>query len=303
MPKGYASQAEVLAAAAMGKVELLDSEVDVPDGVKEIADIEYCSVGGVSLMLNLALPEEAEGPVPGLIFIHGGAWKSGGREVYHFYTYTFARQGYAAATISYRLSGQAEFPAAVEDAKCAVRWMRAHAEDYGIDPNNIAVIGGSAGGHLAMMVGYSDESEFQGEGGYQDVSAAVQAVVNFYGPYDLTTQMAKESGDVKDFLGATYEEDPDVYLEASPMQHLDEDDPPTLVFHGTVDDIVPVAQSDKLAARLKELGVPSEYQRFEGWPHTMDLARPVNERCRWFMYRFFEKHLSSEPAVAEAPAS
>ncbi|MEA3365474.1 MAG: alpha/beta hydrolase, partial [Candidatus Hydrogenedentes bacterium] len=202
----------------------------------------------------------------------------------------------------YRLVDQAKFPAAVEDAKCAVRWMRAHAGEYGIDPDNIAVIGGSAGGHLAMMVGYSDDSEFKGAGDYQDVSSAVQAVVNFYGPYDLTADIAKESGDVKDFLGATYEENPNIYLEASPMHYLDEGGPPTLIFHGTIDDVVPIEQSDRLAARLEELGISHEYLRFEGWPHTMDLAGPVNERCRWFMYRFFEKHLASEPARTRGSA-
>lgn len=302
MPKGYASTAEVMTAIAKNEVELLDENVPPPEGVKELAGIEYCSVDGISLKLDLALPENAEGPLPGLIFIHGGAWVSGERKVYHLYTYKFAQEGYAAATISYRLADQARFPAAVEDAKCAVRWMRAHASEYGIDPGNIAVIGGSAGGHLAMMAGYSDDAEFKGAGGYDDVSSAVQAVVNFYGPYDLTADIAKESGDVKEFLGAAYEENPDIYLEASPMHYLDEGDPPTLIFHGTIDDVVPVEQSDRLAARLEELGIPHSYQRFEGWPHTMDLAKAVNERCRWFMYRFFEEHLAAEPAMAGSSA-
>ena len=302
MPKGYASTTEVMTAIAKNEVELLDENVPVPEGVKELAGIEYCNVDGISLKLDLALPETAEGPLPGLIFIHGGAWVSGERKVYHLYTYKFAQEGYAAATISYRLANQGKFPAAIEDAKCAVRWMRAHAAEYGIDPGNIAVIGGSAGGHLAMMVGYSDDAEFKGAGGYDDVSSAVQAVVNFYGPYDLTADIAKESGDVKDFLGATYQENPDIYLEASPMHYLDEGDPPTLIFHGTIDDVVPVDQSDRLAARLEELGIPHGYQRFEGWPHTMDLAKAVNERCRWFMYRFFEEHLASAPAMAGSSA-
>ncbi len=303
MPKGYGSTAEVMMAIGRGEIELLDENVTVPEGVKEIRDIEYANVDGISLKLNLALPKNAEGPCPGLIFIHGGAWKGGEREIYHLYTYNFAQQGYAAATISYRLSDQAKFPAAVQDAKCAVRWMRANAETYGIDPDNIAVIGGSAGGHLAMMVGYSaGVPELEGEGGNPDVSSAVQAVVNFYGPWDLTADIAKESGDVKGFLGATYDENPDVYLKSSPMHYLDAGDPPTLIFQGSIDEVVPVDQADGLAARLEELGIPHEYERFEGWPHTMDLAKPVNERCRWFMYRFFEKHLTPQPAMAGGAA-
>lgn len=299
MPKGYGSSAEVMVAIGNGDIALLDENPPVPEGVKEIAGLEYCNIDGTSLKLDLALPAEGEGPFPGLIFIHGGAWVSGEREIYHLYTYHFAQQGYAAATISYRLSGQAKFPAAVQDVKCAVRWMRANAATYNIDPGNIALIGGSAGGHLAMMVGYTaDVPEFEGEGGNPGVSSAVQAVVNFYGPYDLTAEIAQKSDDVQGFLGATWDENPDLHLKASPMHYLNAGDPPTLIFHGTIDEVVPVEQSERLAARLGELGIPCVFERFEGWPHTMDLAQPVNERCRWFMYRFFEAHLSPQPAAA-----
>ncbi|HQH67797.1 MAG TPA: alpha/beta hydrolase [Candidatus Hydrogenedentes bacterium] len=303
MPKGYGSTPEVMIAIGKGEIELLDENVKPPEDVKELAGIEYCNIDGISLKLDLALPAEAKGPLPGLIFIHGGAWASGEREIYHLYTYKFAQQGYAAATISYRLAGQAKFPAAVQDVKCAVRWMRANAATYGIDPDHIAVLGGSAGGHLAMMVGYtSDVPEFEGEGGNPGVSSAVQAVVNFYGPYDLTAEIAQNSDDVKGFLGVTYEENPDLYLKASPMNYLNAGDPPTLIFHGTIDEVVPVEQSERLAARLGELGIPYTFERFEGWPHTMDLAKAVNERCRWFMYRFFEEHLSLEPAAPAGAA-
>ena len=193
MPKGYGSSAEVMVAIGNGDIALLDENPPVPEGVKEIAGLEYCNIDGTSLKLDLALPAEGEGPFPGLIFIHGGAWVSGEREIYHLYTYHFAQQGYAAATISYRLSGQAKFPAAVQDVKCAVRWMRANAATYNIDPGNIALIGGSAGGHLAMMVGYTpDVPEFEGEGGNPGVSSAVQAVVNFYRP--MTTAEIAEIG-------------------------------------------------------------------------------------------------------------
>ncbi|HOF42132.1 MAG TPA: alpha/beta hydrolase, partial [Candidatus Hydrogenedentes bacterium] len=145
MPMGYGSTIEVMAAIANGRIPLLDDNPPLPDGVKELAGLEYGNIDGVSLELDLALPANGEGPFPGLIFIHGGGWASGKRQVYHLYTYYFAQQGYAAATISYRLSGQAKFPAAVQDVKCAVRWMRANAAAYHIDPDRIALIGGSAG--------------------------------------------------------------------------------------------------------------------------------------------------------------
>ncbi len=301
MPAGYGSTVEAMAAVAKGDIPLLDDNPPVPDGVKELAGLEYGNIDGISLKLDLALPANEEGPFPGLIFIHGGGWASGKRQIYHLYTYHFARQGYAAATISYRLSGQAQFPAAVQDVKCAVRWMRANAAVYHIDPDRIALIGGSAGGHLALMAGYTaGDLEFEGEGGNPGVSSAVQAVVNFYGPYDLTAEIARDSKEVLEFLGASWDENPALYFQASPMHYLNAGDPPTLIFHGTIDDVVPIEQSERLAARLDELGIPCVFEAFEGWPHTMDRAQPVNDRCRWFMYHFFEAYLRPQ-AAAGAP--
>ncbi|MBN2307792.1 MAG: alpha/beta hydrolase [Candidatus Hydrogenedentes bacterium] len=291
-PEGFASYDEAMAAVLGGKVKLIAPPSEAPDTVREIKDIEYGNVGGRALLLDLYLPLDTHGPVPGLIFIHGGGWKKGDRKDYLYYTAKYAEQGYAAATISYRFSGEAPFPAAVEDAKCAVRWMRANAAEYGIDPDAIAVLGGSAGGHLAMMVGYSsDVPELEGDGGHAGVSSRVQAVVNLYGPSDLTAEIAKDSGEVRSFLGVGYAEAPELYAKASPLTYLSKDDPPTLILHGTIDELVPVEQSDVLAQKLEALGVPVVYDRLEGWPHTMDRAEAVNERCRFFMDRFFKRYL------------
>jgi acetyl esterase/lipase len=295
MPKGYASTQEAMVAVLSGAVKSIDMTMPAPAGVKEIMDIEYGNAGGIALKLDLALPENATKPVPGLIFMVGGGWKDCDRESYYYYTRNYAKDGYAAATITYRTMDQAIFPGCVSDAKCAVRWMRANAAQYNIDPDHIAVIGGSAGGHLSMMVGYSsDVPELEGDGGHAGVSSAVQAVVNFYGPCDLTTEQARTNDGVNTFLGASYDDDPGVYDMASPLHHLNAGDPPTLIFHGSVDDLVPLAQSERLAETLKSFGIDYVYEPFEGWPHTMDLAQPVNDRCRWFMSRFFEKHLKAK---------
>ena len=290
---GYKTPAEVMAAIAAGEIKLIKSPKEMPDGVIEQKNIEYGKVGERALQLDLYLPEKILKPVPGLIFIHGGGWSAGSRDVYKPYTVSYAKKGYVAATISYRLTGEAIFPAAVEDAKCAVRWLRANAAKYHVDPNKIAVIGGSAGGHLSLMVGYSsDVPELEGNGGNPRVSSSVQAVVDFYGPYDLTTDFARKAGVVKKFLGdKTYDEAPELYKRASPMTYLTKNDPPTLILHGTIDDVVPVEQSDRLAARLKELGIPVVYDRLEGWPHTMDAAEIVHQRCQYFMDQFFAKYL------------
>lgn len=292
-PKGYSNSLEAMAAVATKQVKLISAPTNLPSGVVEIRDVEYGKVGERSLKLDLFAPEKITKPVPGLIFIHGGAWSGGNRDMYRYYTVKYAARGYVCATISYRLSKEAPFPAAVHDAKCAVRWLRASAVKYHIDPDRIGVIGGSAGGHLAMMVGYSsDVPELEGDGGHSKVSSRVQAIVDFYGPFDLTTDFARNAGAVKRFLGnRSYAEAKEDYEKASPSTYLTKDDPPTLILHGAIDDVVPISQSDVLAKRLGELGVPCVYDRLEGWPHAMDAAEVVNDRCCYFMDRFFAKHL------------
>ena len=293
IPLGYSSESMLLAHYMLGFLKAIDPDnVPTPDDVVEVKNIEYGKVGDRALQLDLYLPKELSGPIPGMIFIHGGAWKSGEREVMKYYSVRFARRGYAAATISYRLIKEAIFPAAVQDAKCAVRWMRANAAKYNIDPNRIGVSGNSAGGHLSLMIGYSsDVPELEGEGGHEGVSSRVQALADFYGPVDFTTDFAIRQKDLINFLGATYKENPELYEYASPITHLTSDDPPTLIFHGTLDRIVPIPQADMLAKKLDDLGVDCVYDRFNGYPHTMDAIENVNKRCLARMFSFFDKYL------------
>ena len=186
-PEGFEQPDEVIAALRSGKVALANVAVPMPESVEAIADIEYGRVGERSLTLDLYRPKQIDKPVPALVFIHGGGWEKGKKNDYRFYCIRYAQRGYVVATISYRLTGEAPFPAAVNDAKCAIRWLRANAEQYGADPEKIGVLGGSAGGHLSMMVGYSsDVLELEGDGGHEDVSSRVQAVVKLYGPTALT---------------------------------------------------------------------------------------------------------------------
>ncbi|MCH2593588.1 MAG: alpha/beta hydrolase [Pedosphaera sp.] len=291
-PPGYKSKLEIMVAFGNGKLEIIDRDVSLPDGVVLERDIEYGNADGHSLQLDLYRPATIANPVPALLFIHGGAWKSGKRQDYHFYTAAYAKKGYVVATASYRLSGQAPFPAAVQDCKCAIRWLRANAKKYKINPDQIAAVGGSAGGHLSMMLGYSNDPELEGESGNRGVSSRVSAVVNIYGVYDMTTQIAKDDDSVRSFLqGKSFEEAPELYRESSPRFHLDKTDPPTLILHGTIDETVPVGQSDSLAAHLKRLKIPHAYGRLDGWPHTMDIAKPVNDYCQSMMDRFFATHL------------
>jgi acetyl esterase/lipase len=293
IPKGYVNEQAVMAAIALGQIKLIDAtNVSIPDNVEEILGIEYGTAGERRLQLDLYLPKGLAGATPAIIFIHGGAWKGGKRGDMKFYCVKFAERGYLTATVTYRLTGEAPFPAAVHDVKCAVRWLRANAARYQVDSERIMVSGNSAGGHLSMMIGYSDDPSLEGKGGNNDVSSRVCAVVNFYGPTDLTTDFAKKQEVLKDFMGGrTFDQAPDTYKLASPLFHLTKDDPPTLIFHGSIDSTVPIVQADRLADRLKELGIDYVYERYDGWPHVMDLAVDVNRRCVYQMEQFFKKHV------------
>jgi acetyl esterase/lipase len=301
-PPGYASEEEVRSAFLAGKLTMVDLTIAVPGTVEVEKDVEYGKGGDVALKLDLYRPKERTKPLPAVIFIHGGAWRSGSRDMYHYYCVKFAERGYVAATISYRLYRVAPFPAAVQDAKCAVRWLRANAEKLGVDPNRIGVAGGSAGGHLSMMVAYaSDTPELEGTGGFADTNSRVQAVVNIYGPTDLTTEDARTDNAVSDFLGTTFDKAPDVYRLASPITHVSEDDPPTLILHGSIDSTVPIDHAEFLAERLKKTGVAFDYDRVEGWPHAMDIEANVNRHCLAKMLEFFDTHLAEgRKATAEA---
>jgi acetyl esterase/lipase len=293
VPQGYDNEQAVMTAIVLGKIKLIDAKnIATPDNVEETLNLEYGTGGQRKLQLDLYLPKGRTKATPAIIFIHGGAWKSGKRSDMKFYCVKFAEKGYVTATVTYRLMDEAPFPAAVQDVKCAVRWLRANAVKYNVDTERIVVSGNSAGGHLSMMVGYSDDPSLEGSGGNNNFSSRVCAVVNFYGPTDLTTDFAKKQPLVENFLGGkTYDEAPDIYKLASPIFHLTKDDPPTLIFHGTIDSTVPIAQADKLAEKLKELGIDYVYERYEGWPHAMDLAESVNRRCVYKMEQFFEKYI------------
>ena len=302
-PPGFETPQEALQAVKTGKVPLAPIlTLFTPPGVEVTRDVEYGNPGGKRpLLLDLYRPKGNSEPAPALIFIHGGGWKGGKKEDYRVYAHAFAKLGYVVASISYRFSQESVFPAAVQDAKCAVRWVRANASKHGVDPERLAVVGGSAGGHLAMMIGYSpDVAELEGNGGHAGVSSRVAAVVDLYGPTDLTTTRGRESSLVRRFIGKSFDAAPRSYRLASPVTHVDRGDPPTLILHGTIDDVVPVRQADLLAARLKAAGVPYLYDRLAGWPHTMDLARPVYERSLWLMERFLARYLRTSPLPRNA---
>ena len=301
-PRGYACGETMGIDYALGLTETADIQkpVDLPEGVTLKSDIEYGRVGDRALLLDVYAPEKLDKPVPGLIFIHGGGWKSGSKQDYKLYTIRFAKHGFVAASMGYRFVQEAPFPACVEDVKCAVRWMRENAAQLNVDPDKIVVIGGSAGGHLALMAGYTaNMPELEGTGGHAGVSSAVAAVVDLYGPSDFTLPKARVDSTVTNFIKKSYEEAPELYQLASPITHVKKGVPPTLIFHGTLDHIVPISQSDLLAEKLKSVGAPYWYDCLDGYPHTMDIFMPVSDHCEKVMNLFFDQYLLGKKPVRE----
>lgn len=289
-PRGYRNEFFLKTAIALGFVDLIETKPEVPEGIGVYPDIIYKQLDSISLKLDIYKPKNLKAASPALIFIHGGGWSKGDKSDYLSYLVDYAKKDYVTVTVSYRLSGDASFPAAVRDVKDAVRWIRSNSEKYMINPDKIAVIGGSAGGHLAMMLAYSDENEFTDECP-DSINCKVQAIVNIYGPTDLTTEYARNREECLQFIKKTYQEAPNIYKAASPRTYISANDPPTLIFHGTIDSLVPVSQSDSLHNWLNQAGVPNEYHKLKGWPHSMDLSVKVNDYCQYYMDAFFKKYL------------
>ena len=293
-PLGYYFTVPAYAAVWLGIEKLADLEPEIPEDIEEIKDKEYKNVNGKSLQLDIYRSENTARPAPLLVFIHGGSWKSGKRSDYLVYLLSYARKGYITATLSYRLLRDGPYPACIEDITDAVRWLHENAECYGYDPSRIALIGGSAGAHLALLAGYGwKSSDITGDSiNMQSAGFGVKAVVDIYGPADLTTEYARNHSLVTSFLDKTWDEAPEIFIEASPVHYLDKNDPPTLILHGTSDRLVPVSQSERLKEILDSLEVPCIFHPLPGWPHTMDIVLRVNEFCQNKMDDFFRQYLN-----------
>ena len=230
------------------------------DGIFIQRDVVFGKGGDRDLHADLAWPKDAPKPMSAIIHIHGGGWV-GGNQHWDSGLAHFAQHGYFVVSIEYRLDGTAKWPAQIEDCKCAVRWLRAHALGYGIAPNRIGVIGESAGGHLATSVGVMGHVKgFEGDGGWPGVSSAVQCAVDYYGRMDLTQQGIFSAQAQKynlGLLGVPYAQNPALWLSASPLHYVSPECPPILIVQGDADQLAPVQQSRAFAAALTKAGVPN----------------------------------------------
>jgi acetyl esterase/lipase len=254
--------------------------------------LEYVKDGHPRHKLDLYLPEKADGPLPVIVWVHGGAWLGGSKD--NPPPLPLLRHGYAVASINYRLSQHARFPAQIEDCKPAIRWLRANAPKYHLDADHIGVWGASAGGHLVALLGTAGGvKELEGQGGNADQSSRVQAVVDWFGPTDFTqmggTHNRADSPEAK-LIGGAVKDNKERAAKANPITYVGKDAAPFLILHGDKDNTVPYyGQSELLAEALKRASVEVTLKKVEGAGHGGPaFYSPENRKL---IEAFFDKHL------------
>ncbi|MBX7122794.1 MAG: alpha/beta hydrolase fold domain-containing protein [Opitutaceae bacterium] len=286
----------------------------VPAGTKTISDLVYVTNGHARQKLDLYLPEKVGSPTPVIVWIHGGGWVSGDKKengapgsVSH------TTRGFAVASINYRLSGDAIFPAQIEDCKAAIRWLRAHAKEYNLDPRYIGVAGASAGGHLAALLGATGHVKNFDVGENLDQSSAVQAVNDLFGPTDLLQMDAHAlsgsrlvhdaaSSPESRLVGGPIQEKPyrDRAGRANPIPYLTKSASPYLIIHGDQDPLVPHHQSELLFAALKQHGVPVRFHTIKGAGHGQGFGgKEISE----MIAAFFDHHLMGKETASTWPVA
>ena len=261
-------------------------------------DVTYGTADGVDLKMDVYYPEFATGAVPALLYVHGGAWVQGDKREGAGATEIpeLRSRGYLVAAVNYRLAPDYKFPAQIEDVKCAVRFLRANAAVYGIDPNRIGAWGGSAGGHLVALLGTTDASAgFEGDGCYADESSRVQAVVDMFGPTDLKALSLGIGSRFLYVLFGTVNSNSSIVKQANPITWVSKDDPPFLILHGEDDDVVPVSQSEILYDRLMASRVPAMLVIVENAGHGFAPAGGIIDPSRTEITKmvgdFFDRYL------------
>jgi len=283
----------------------------LPPGVKLIENVEYAKVGDRSLLLDVYVPSGPKSPLPLVVWMHGGGWQSGSK-IGGGRVLPMTQRGYVTASIDYRLSGEAIFPAQLDDCKAAVRFLRANAARYGIDPSRIGVAGASAGGHLASLLGVTGGmKDTEGSvGANLGQSTRVQAVVNYYGPTDLlnpgpvNTDLPRQDWADARLLGGIPREIPDKARRASPIAYVGNRNlPPFLLVHGDLDEQVPLVQSVEFEKAMRAAGHEATLLIVKDAAHSLRGEKMNRKRLSEIqdkVYAFFDKHLKN---ATSAPAS
>lgn len=266
----------------------------VPEKTRILRDLVYVPDGHERQKLDLYLPTQSENPasLPLIVWVHGGAWMAGNKEDCR--SAHFLKYGYAAASINYRLSQHAIFPAQLEDCKAAIRFLRANANQYNIDPNRVGVWGASAGGHLVLLLGTTGDVNDFDKGPNLHVSSKVQAVCDYFGPSDFTKMSDFESEvdhDAPDspeskLIGGSVQENKEACKRANPITYISRNDPPFLICHGDKDMTVPYNQSVLLNDALKKAGIDVKFHTVKGGGHGFQ-----DPKIGRIVLEFFDKHL------------
>jgi acetyl esterase/lipase len=258
------------------------SFVDVTSTYSVVPNLTYHRAGGVDLKLDVYRPRDIQGPNPTLMYIHGGGWTNGSKEGSSLTFLPYLEMGWTVVNVAYRLADVAHAPAAVEDTRCALRWIYRNAEQYGFDKTNIVVTGNSAGGHLALTTGMLTsnvgmERQCPGDrmrawpiGPRNMEPLKVAAIVNWYGITNVTSLLNEGPGTSGNFTEAWLGSSSDrvaVAARVSPVNHIRADLPPVLTIHGNEDSIVPFDQGLRLHEALEGAGVQNKLITIEGGGH------------------------------------
>ena len=267
-------------------VSVASAQAKLPEGVTVEKDLAYGDHEREKL--DLYVPK-GDGPFPLALWVHGGGWTGGSKEGNPFMH--MLAKGYAVASTNYRFSQQAIFPAQIYDVKGAVRFLRANAKKYKLDPDHFGVGGASAGGHLVALLGTSGNvKELEGDVGNKGVSSRVQCVVDIFGPTDLAklSPATDAKSPINKLLGGSTEEKKELAALANPITHIDKDCPPFLILHGDSDKLVLLSQSEMLQEALTKAKIPSELIVVKGAGHDGKVAGGENAVK---IAAFFDKHL------------
>ncbi len=273
-------------------------------GVTSLRDVAYVTGGHERQKLDLFVPEKGEN-LPIVVWVHGGGWVGGSKE--NPPALGFLRSGYAVASINYRFSQHAVYPAQIEDCKAAIRWLRANAAKHRINPDKIGVWGASAGGHLVALLGTTGDVKEFDKGEHLDRSSRVQAVCDVFGPtdflkyYDYANAKLVANAVLPDdagsllvrLVGGKLSEKKDVVAKANPITYITKGDAPFLIMHGDKDPLVPLHQSEILEQALKKADVPVTLYVEKGSGHGLrgpDVSKMIAA--------FFEKHLKTNGEAA-----
>lgn len=271
---------------------------ELPEDAKVLLDVAYVENGHSQQKLDLYLPAQPKGPL--LVWIHGGGWVGGSKD--HPPGLALVKNGIALASVEYRFSQHAIFPAQIEDCKAAIRWLRAHAKEYGYRDDLVAAWGASAGGHLVALLAVSGKMRDFDVGANLDQSSAIQCGIDWFGPTDLpaydpnlpTPAVQRENPDslMAKLVGGPVSEHLELAKRASPITWVTKDAAPLLIMQGTKDELVPVDQSQRFADRLKEAGATVTLDIIEGAGHGGP-AFTTQEKLKLIL-EFLTKHWAGQ---------